>query len=180
MKYLVLLIISIPFIACEPYQDISINEMRNTNVISSSNWTVTNATYYTNFDHVDRSYSSSLDHGPGEVAVNFDVEAKVDGSISWHTQQSLESSYISHFFTIEDPIFFSSTEHLLNWSYKEILSKNTIEHYQAGVLTVGPTRIRTRVYDDEPEKVFCYMEENLRFEGRTYRYRIEFWLEKTN
>ncbi|MBB6460926.1 hypothetical protein [Flammeovirga kamogawensis] len=166
-------------LSCETYSDPSILELKNTNIISSSNWSISNVTYTTNFDPTTRDISSSMSYGPGEVAVEYLVSAQLNGIVNWETNQALDKGHIYRYFSVDEYQLFTEGLHESEWGYRESNVQNTSsKNYQLAVFVVDNIRFRVRIYDDEPDRLFCYYDRSERAEGVTYKFHLEFWMDK--
>lgn len=179
MRYLLLIPIVIGILSCETYKDPSINELMNTNVISSSDWTIQNANYITNFNDKNREYSTTLDNGPGKVNFNVNLSAGINGEIEWNTNSNLDVTHVERYFIMEEDIFFEKGIHNAIWEWR-ILSENAKDSltYSRAYLKVGNVRIKAKVYDDYPNRIYCYYDKTSRNGGHTYKYQVNFWMIK--
>ncbi|WP_157491426.1 hypothetical protein [Flammeovirga sp. SJP92] len=179
MKYLLLLLLIVGLLSCETYSDPSIDELRNTNIISNSTWSVQRATFITNFDGQTRELSSSFEHGPGEVSFNFTLDAKIDGMIEWNTQRSLDETEVKRYFIIDEEILFEDGIHVDSWEWTVLNSdaKDSLNYIRA-FLRVGNTRIKAKIYENKPNEIYCYYDKAKRINGYTYKYHVNFWMIK--
>ncbi|ANQ48068.1 hypothetical protein MY04_0686 [Flammeovirga sp. MY04] len=167
------LLIPILFIwGCEEYTDPSVAELSNANVVSSTKWKVTSVDFKTNFTDQSGSYSFYLEHGPGEVDVDFRFNAELNGQSQWYNSEALDKDIIHRFFEADEDIFFASDTLMVSqWDYREYEDIADDLDYIPGFLLIGDVRLSTRVYEGRIE---CSYERTARIREKTYRYQLQF------
>ncbi|WP_139262794.1 hypothetical protein [Flammeovirga pacifica] len=174
MRYF--LLIPILLFSCEEYKEINSFSSQHTNIISASDWDVDSLSLHTNYSLEPGSYSTQLEYGPGKVDVNFYIEASSIGEIKWHNTKPVDKTLVKKYFEGNEDIFFLTNTTVGEWKYKEYEEVSTVETFTPGFLIVGEHRIKTKIYEDDPTRIYCTYENRTNLGERTYRFQIQFYL----